>query len=119
MVRAKDLKTHQHQIELSGEKYKLSFDMNALGHLEEHYGSMEEAFKRVLSGTNEDTKVLLWAGINAGLEDEADYLSIKEVGKLVGLGQVAYVVNEVPKLFINSLPDEKEAKTKKTPSRRK
>jgi hypothetical protein len=118
MVQAKDLKTHKHQIELNGENYNLSFDMNALGLLEEHWGSMEDAFRMALSGTLEGTKSLLWAGINAGFEDEGDYLSMKEVGSLIGIGQVSFILNTIPKLFIDSLPEEKEVKTKKTPRKR-
>lgn len=116
-MRGKELKQFKHQIELNGEKYKLSFDMNALQLLEEHWGSMEDAFRMALSGTNEGTKSLLWAGINAGFEDEADYLTMKEVGSLIGIGQVAYILNTVPKLFIDSLPEEKEVTKKKNPRR--
>lgn len=119
MVKARDLKVSNKSVVLKGVEYKLAFDMNAIGMLEEFYGTVDEVFKNIGSGKMRDTHILLWSMINAGFDDESNYVSIREVGTLFTLDDIVALSSQVNDVFTESMPEEEKVTKKKTPRQRK
>jgi hypothetical protein len=115
MVKAKDLKKSSHSIILQGKEYKLAFDMNAIGLLEEFYSDVTVGLEEVMNGTVKSSQVLLWSMINSGLEED-EFMTLKQVGSLVEYKDFQPTMKQVVDVFIESMKsDEQEVKTKKTP----
>lgn len=121
MVKAKDLKQSIKTITLQGEEFKIAFDLNAFDYLEQAFGNINEAFESMQGGSISSIKLLLWAGINAGFDEDDSYLSQKEVGRLINPAELGEVVEVMTELFENSMPVEEAKVTKgkkKTPSKK-
>ena len=116
MVKAKDLKKSNHSITLKGIEYKLAFDMNAIGLIEEFYSDVNLGLEEVMNGTVKSSQVLLWSMINSGLEED-QFMSLKEVGSLVDYSDFQSVVKQIIDVFVDSMKsNEKEVTTNKIPS---
>lgn len=86
-ITGKELKNIENgsEVVLDGKKYNLTFDLNALCELEDRYGSLDGAMKKLSSITGADKKImkdirfLLWQA----LKHENDELTEAQAGKLV------------------------------------
>jgi len=64
MARVQDIKTTDVIVkDLGGRDRKLVYDLNAFGVLEERFGSINDAFEALSTGSIKALRVLLWAGL--------------------------------------------------------
>ena len=78
------------------------FDLNALADLEEEYGDITEAFKKLQSGSIKAIKKFIFIG----LKHEDEELTEKEVGKMVTLENMGILGNAVNEAMEVGLPNE-------------
>jgi len=83
----------------------LKFDLNAFAELEEIYGSMEQAFAAMQSGSMKAARTLLWAG----LLHEDENLTPRQVGALVTLDNMEPVMDAISTALLDAMPASEEA----------
>lgn len=114
-ITGKDLKNIENgsEVVLDGKTYHLTFDLNALCELEDKYGSLDGAMKRLSSIGGADKKVmkdirfLLWQA----LKHENDELTESQAGKLVTIQNMQVVSDALGYAMQKAAPepDEKNA----------
>lgn len=97
------------EIELGDGKHILCYDMNSFGEMEDKYGSLEDALQSLKSGKITSLRFILWAGLLSNWEDVTE----REVGKLVGLSNLQYIVAKVNEALESSLPPVPEGENSK------
>lgn len=78
----------------------LKFDLNSFAELEERYGSVDEAMKVLESGTIKGIRTLLWCG----LIHEDEQLTEKQVGAMIGIGDLADLSGKLTDAMEGALP---------------
>jgi predicted homoserine dehydrogenase-like protein len=78
----------------------LKYDLNAFAELEEIYGSMEQAFAAMQSGSMKAARTLLWAG----LLHEEESLTPRKVGALVTLDNMEPVMDAISSALLDAMP---------------
>lgn len=81
-------------------KRHLLYDMNAFAELEEIFGTIEEALTELGKGKIKALRAILWAGLIH--EDEA--LTEKQVGTIIGFGDLADIALALNKSIASALP---------------
>ena len=108
------------KITLEGKNYRLLFDLNALCELEDKYGSLEDAMKK-LSELGEkdksgkprkmmkDVRFLLWQA----LRHEDDNIAETDAAKLITIQNLQQAVNAIGYAMQSAVPeaDEKNAES--------
>jgi hypothetical protein len=84
----------------------LLFDLNALCELEEAFGTIDEAFKKLEKISMKGIRKLL----HAALIHEDESLTEKEVGRLIDLNNIKYVAEKIQEAFNASTPEVKKEK---------
>lgn len=79
----------------------LVFDLNAFAELEEIFGSVEEALKSLEKGSLKAIITLLWSG----LVHEDETLTIKEVGAMISINDLARVSEALAEAVKGDMPD--------------
>lgn len=93
-------------INLDKERH-LKFDMNAFAELEDLYGDFQTAMNEMAKGSIKAVRAILWAG----LVHEDESLTIKQVGSMIDMSNISYVVETISKAISEAMPkvDEKNA----------
>jgi hypothetical protein len=78
----------------------LKYDLNAFAELEEIYGSMDQAFAAMRSGSMKAARSLLWAG----LLHEDNNLTPRKVGAMVTLDNMEPVMDAISSALLDAMP---------------
>ena len=78
----------------------LRFDLNAFAELEDNYGTIDEALGAMEKGSIKALRAILWAG----LMHEDDSLTLKDVGRLITLGDLPKLTEGIQQAISNSVP---------------
>lgn len=99
-----DIRPKSITINLDKERH-LKFDLNAFAELEEIYGDFETAMNEMTKGSVKAVRAILWAG----LVHEDETLTIKQVGSMIDMSNISYVVEIISKAISEAMPkvDEK------------
>lgn len=101
MANVKDVKSKDVVVKLNdGKERKLKFDLNALAELEDMYGTVDDAFKALDSGSVKAVRAVLWAGM---LHDEPE-LTEREVGSLMDIQCLTEMTDALSQAFDNDMP---------------
>jgi len=79
----------------------LVYDLNAFAELEDQFGSIEDAMKALEGGKIKAIIAILWAG----LVHEEETLTPKQVGSIIGLGDLQQVAEALGKAINTALPE--------------
>ncbi len=80
----------------------LLFDLNSFAELEDIYGSMDQAFAAMQSGSMKAARSLLWAG----LLHEDETLTLRQVGALVTLDNMETVMDAISGALLDAVPED-------------
>lgn len=78
----------------------LIFDLNAFACLEEEYGSIDGVLDALAKGKVKSLRAIVWAG----LVQEDESLTVKDVGKLITLADLQRVAEAVNEALAQALP---------------
>lgn len=78
----------------------LKFDLNSFAELEERYGSVDKAMEVLQSGTIKGIRTLLWCG----LIHEDEKLTERQVGGMIGIGDLAELSEKLTEAMTGALP---------------
>lgn len=93
------------QIELKGKKFFLKFDLNALCELQDHFGSLQDAFSSTnLQDFKKIRKLLHIAMANGEQED----ITEKEVGALIEFNNIHFIADKLVESLQNDTKTEEE-----------
>lgn len=102
-----------------GKDRYICFDLNAFAELEERFGSMEDAQKRLQSGSMKDIRTVMWLGL---IWDEVEvdpetgeplkyHLTPFQVGSWLNTSNLQDVVEKLQAAMTGALPDEQALQT--------
>lgn len=83
----------------------LRYDLNSFAAIEERYGDIEEAMRKMEKGNIVAIRMFLWAGLIH--EDES--LTEKQVGSMILVSELPKFAEVIRTAMHNSLPEEEEA----------
>ena len=86
---------------------KLRFDLNAFANLEDIYGSINDAMKKMEEVSIKAIRALLWCG----LVHEEPTLTQATVGSLLGISNLADITNTLTSALASSLPTDEDVDT--------
>lgn len=78
----------------------IEYTMDSMAELEEKFGSVDEAFEVMSNGSQRDKIFFIWAG----LVHEDEELTPKQVGKLIGIKDLPYVMAKLTEAVKLDLP---------------
>jgi hypothetical protein len=90
----------------------LRYDLNAFAELEEIYGSMDQAFAAMQSGSMKAARTLLWAG----LLHEDENLTPRQVGALVTLDNMEPVMDAISDALLEAMPSGDASDSEEAPA---
>ena len=90
----------------------LKYDLNAFAEIEEVYGSMQQAFAAMQSGSMKAARTLLWAG----LLHEDEKLTPRNVGALVTLDNMNSVMDAISEALLEAMPEDDTAEPEDPPA---
>lgn len=93
------------EIELDKKRHLL-LDFNAYCDIEEEYGDFQYIFEKMQGMSPIAIRALLWAG----LKHEDEELTLKEVGRMIGLADREYINERIIKALELSMPEAKNSK---------
>ena len=82
----------------------IRFDLNALVEIEEAYGSMDNAFAAMKSGSMKAVRTMLWAG----LIHEDEELTLRDAGRMVTPLNVNDLSDALSEALSGSLPEDED-----------
>lgn len=86
-------------------KRELRFDLNAMAELEEIYGDFQETIESL----NKKISIkAMRALLYAGLKHEDESLTLKKVGSMVKMSDLAMLTQKITEAFTADMPDEKD-----------
>lgn len=94
-----DIKPKVYTINLDKERH-LKFDLNAFAELEGIYGDFQTAMEAMSNGSIKAVRAMLWAG----LVHEDENLTIKDVGSMIDMSNIGYVVETISKAVSEAMP---------------
>lgn len=100
-----DVRQKGAKVNLGGRVYTLRYDLNAFAELEDKYGSVEEAMKKLETGSLKAVRTLIWAG----LIHEHEELTEKEVGAQITPGALEELSEALNAAMTEAMPDSKKA----------
>lgn len=89
-----------------GIERELIYTLNAMAELEDKYGSVDIAFKKLEEGSMKAIRYVLWAGL---LHDESKPLTELQVGSLIDISQMSNLMATMNGAFDADLPEDKAA----------
>lgn len=108
MITGSQLKNSGTKITLDRERI-ISFDLNAYCELEDIYGNIEDAFEAMEKGSMKAIRALLYAG----LKEDDDTLTIKEVGRLIAsINDLTFISDKIVEAFESSTPEKEVSEIK-------
>jgi hypothetical protein len=87
----------------------LEYDFNAFVELEEKFGTIQGAMEQLQDGKLKNVRTILWAG----LIEEDETLTEKEVGKMIHLDKIQELAEKINEALSKALPEVKEEDKKK------
>ena len=107
MAKAKDVRDKVVPITLSdGVERTLKFTLNALAELEDAYGSVDEAFKKLESNSIKAVRKILWAGL---LHEGDPPLTETEVGNLIDIVYMQELMGTMNEALAQNMPTQEAA----------
>lgn len=104
MSNVRDVKPRVKTITLKdGVEREICFTLNALAELEDKYGSVDAAFKKLDEGSIKATRFVLWAGF-LHLEDES--LTEQRVGNLIDLDLMQEIMETMSSALGEDMPQQ-------------
>lgn len=104
MSNLKDVKPRVKTITLNdGVEREIKFTLNAMAELEERYGSIDAAFKKLDEGSIKAARVVLWAGLMHTDEN----LTEMQVGNLIDLACLGKIMESMTSALNEDMPDAK------------
>ncbi len=86
-------------------KRELRFDLNAMAELEEIYGDFQETMDTL----NKKISIkAMRALLYAGLKHEDESLTLKKVGSMVKMSDLAMLTQKITEAFVADMPDQKD-----------
>lgn len=108
MITGKQLKGTGTKITLDRERI-INFDLNAYCELEDIYENISDAFEAMEKGSMKAIRALLYAG----LKEDDETLTLKEVGRLISsIKDLTSVSEKIMEAFEASTPEKEDIKTK-------
>lgn len=101
MSNVNDVRPKATKIKLSdGVEYEIKFTLNAMAEMEEKYGTVDDAFKKLDEGSIKAARFVLWAGLmHTGLTEQ-------QVGDLVDLQTIHDIMSELGDALQNDMPQD-------------
>ena len=90
------------KLQLGEKEYDLKYDLNAFAELEDAYGSITEILTKMEQGSAKAIRALVWAGL---LNNE-EYPTEKEVGQLINLSDMAGIATKIQEAIIAAMPEQ-------------
>lgn len=84
-----------------GVERELRFTLNAMAEMEDKYGSVDAAFKKLDEGSIKAARFILWAGFQH-LEEEG--LTERKVGDLLDLGSLQRIMATMSEAMAEDMP---------------
>ena len=113
MSNLKDAKSKGTPITLcDGVERELKFTLNALAEMEDKYGTVEEAFKKLDTGSMKAIRFVLWAGLMHSDEN----LTEKQVGALIDVNSMEDLVKQLGNAFNSDMPAQLDDGGSKNPN---
>lgn len=89
-----------------GVEREIRFTLNAMAEMEDRYGSVDEAFKKLDEGSIKAARFILWAGF-LHLEDES--LTEKRVGNLIDIELLNDIMASMAAAMGEDMPQQDDA----------
>lgn len=102
MSNVNDVRTSGVKVTLGATEHTIKFDLNSFAELEERFGSVDEAMKKLQDGSIKGIRTLLWCG----LVHENDKLTEKEVGAMVNIQDLEGLTAALTGALGSSLPEQ-------------
>jgi hypothetical protein len=90
------------KLELGGIEYDLKYDLNAFAELEDSYGSITDVLLKMEQGSAKAIRALVWAGL---LNNE-NYPTEKEVGQMINLSDMADIAGKIQEAIVAAMPEQ-------------
>lgn len=103
-MRASELKNKGIKFKLNEKDYELKFDMNTFCELEEVYGDLNQAFEDLQNRKIKAIRALIYSAVKA--EDES--VTLKEVGKMLTLGDMESLGTAINEALEVAMPEATE-----------
>lgn len=103
-MKASELKNKGIKFKLGNKEYELKFDMNTFCELEEVYGDINLAFDDLQNMKIKAIRALIYSAIKA--EDES--VTLKEVGKMLTLGDMEKLGTAINEALNKAMPEVSE-----------
>ena len=104
MSNLKDAKPRVKTITLKdGVEREICFTLNAMAEMEDRYGSVDAAFKKLDEGSVKAARFILWAGL-LHLDDES--LTEQRVGNLIDLNLLNDIMESMAAAMSEDMPDQ-------------
>lgn len=105
MSNVRDVKSKDIEITLTdGVKRTLKYDLNAMAEMEDKYGSVDEAFKKLEQNSIKAVRFFLWAGL---VHDDPS-LTEQQVGSLIDMRYLSNIMNTLTDAFDSDMPKKDE-----------
>jgi hypothetical protein len=101
MSNLKDVKAKTTKITLNdGVEREIKFTLNAMAELEDRYGSIDAAFKKLEENSIKAVRCIIWAG----LMHTEEGLTEQQVGNLIDVSTMEYLMESMGNAFDNDMP---------------
>lgn len=104
MANVNDVKNKEVKLMLNGVEHSIKFDLNAMAELEDRYGSVDAAFKKLETNSIKAIRCFLWAGL---LHENPD-LTEQQVGSWIDARYLAELTNSLGDAFQADMPVDQE-----------
>lgn len=112
-MKASEMKNTGKLVKLLDGNHKMTVDYNTFCQLEEFFGSMEAGFSKLNANiTKTDIKKFLCAGINSCIEDEDEWFTPFQIGKLLDISKMDSYVKTLMELINLASPKTEETDEK-------
>jgi hypothetical protein len=91
-------------VELGGKQYILKYDLNAFAEIEDLHGSISDILVKMENGSAKAIRALIWAGL---LNNE-DYPTEKEVGQMINLSDMPMLSEKIQEAIVAAMPEQDE-----------
>lgn len=86
-----------------GHERELKITLNAMAELEEEYGSVEEAFKKLETGSIKAIRKILWAAL---LHDDEHPLTEQQLGNMIDTNNLDTLMSKLTEVVTEDMPNE-------------
>jgi len=106
MSNLRDVKPRVKTITLNdGVERELRFTLNAMAEMEDKYGSVDAAFKKLDEGSIKAARFIMWAGL---LHYNDESLTEKQVGDLIDLQSMQQIMQSMSEVLSEDMPQKDE-----------